>query len=94
MLVNTKQMVIAWSIAAAVLWVICSVLVALSPGAMTNMTGHMVHMDLAHTSLAMSLTGFVIGLLGWVILAAGFAWLLGSIYNYAGGRNKGNGNTG
>ena len=93
MLVNTKQMVIAWSIAAALLWVICSLLVALSPGSMTIMTGHMIHMELGHTTLAMSLTGFVVGLIGWVILAAGFAWLLGTIYNYAGSRNKSNGNT-
>ena len=91
MLVNTKQMVIAWSITAALLWIICSLLVGLSPGSMTAMTGHMIHMDLGHTSLAMSLTGFIIGLVGWVILAAGFAWLLGSIYNYVGGRNAGDG---
>ena len=88
MLVNTKQMVIAWSIAAALLWVFCSLLVALSPGPMTSMTGHMIHMDLTHTSLAMSLTGFFVGLISWVVLAATFAWLLGSIYNYAGNRNE------
>ena len=88
MLVNTKQMVIAWSIAAALLWVICSLLVALSPGGMTAMTGHMIHMDLGHTNLAMSLTGFIVGLIGWIILAAGFAWLLGTIYNYVGNRGS------
>ena len=93
MLVNAKQMVFAWSIAAAILWVICSLLVALSPGPMTSMTGHMIHMDLGQASLAMSLTGFIIGLIGWVILAAGFAWLLGTIYNYAGSRNNSNGKT-
>ena len=87
MLVNTKKMVIAWSIAAAVLWAICSLLVALSPGSMTTMTGHMIHMDLGHTGLAMSLTGFVVGLIGWIALAACFAWLLGTIYNYADGKN-------
>jgi uncharacterized protein HemY len=82
--VNTKHMVITWSIATALLWVICSLLVALSPGGMTAMTGHMIHMDLGHSYLAMSLTGFIIGLIGWIILAAGFAWLLGTIYNYVG----------
>ena len=87
MLVNTKKLVIAWSIAAALVWVICSVLVALSPGSMTAMTGHMIHMELGHTALAMSLTGFIVGLLGWVLLAAGFAWLFGTIYNYVGRQN-------
>lgn len=91
MLVNTKKMVIAWSIAAALLWAICSLLVALSPGSMTTMTGHMIHMDLTHTSLAMSLTGFIIGLIGWIILAASFAWLLGTVYNSADSRTKSNG---
>ena len=93
MLVNTKQMVIAWSIAAALLWLVCSLLVALSPGPMTSMTGHMIHMDLTHTSLAMSLTGFIFGLISWVVLAATFAWLLGSIYNYVGSRTKSDGKT-
>ena len=93
MLVNTKQIVIAWSIAAGLLWGICSALVALSPGSMTTMTGHMIHMDLGHTGLAMSMTGFVVGLIGWMILAAGFAWLFAIIYNYAGSRNKSNGKT-
>ena len=88
MLVNTKQMVIAWSIAAAALWIICSVLVALSPGQMTAMTGHMIHMDIAHTSLAMTRSGFIIGLIAWVVLAASFAWLLGTVYNYVGSRTK------
>jgi hypothetical protein len=90
MLVNTKKMVIAWSIAAALMWAVCSALVALSPGSMTTMTGHMMHMDLGHTSLSMSLTGFVVGLIGWTVLAAGFAWLFGAIYNYAGSPDKTN----
>jgi hypothetical protein len=88
MLVNTKQMVIAWSVAAALLWSICSVLVALSPASMTTMTGHMFHMDLEQAGLSMSLTGFIVGLIGWAALAAGFALLFGFIYNYAGNRNK------
>ena len=91
MLVNTKQIVIAWSIAAGLLWVICSVLVALYPGSMTTMTGHMIHMDLGHMGLAMTMTGFIVGLIGWMILAAGFAWLFAIIYNYAGSQNKSNG---
>ena len=81
MLINTKILIVAFAAAAGILWMVCSLLVALSPGPMTAMTGHMIHMDLTHNSLNMSQTGFVVGLIGWTILASGFAWILGIIYN-------------
>jgi len=81
MLINTKKLIVAFATATGILWIVCSLLVALSPGTMTAMTGHMIHMDLTHNSLNMSQTGFVVGLIGWMILAGGFAWILGIIYN-------------
>lgn len=87
MLIDTKRLAIVLAIGASVMWVICSILVALSPGSMTTLTGHMLHMNLEHTGLAMSMTGFIIGLIGWAILAGGSAWLLGTIYNFMVGKS-------
>lgn len=91
MLINTKQLAVAFAAATGVLWMVCSVLVTLSPEPMTTMTGHMLHMDLTHNALYMSLTGFIVGLIGWIILAGGFAWLLGAIYNAMVGRDMSDG---
>lgn len=94
MLLNTKQMTISFAVAAGVLWAVCSALVALSPALMTTMTGHMLHMDLTNNGLSMNMPGFFIGMIGWMIMAAAFAWLLGSIYNYSVGRKSDSGKAG
>ena len=80
MKLNPIMLGIASAITAAVLWVICSLLVVLLPGFMTNMTAGMMH-DAVAMSLTMSWLGFIYGLIGWVVSAAVAAWLLAIIYN-------------
>ena len=77
---NPITLGIASAIVAAVLWVVCSLLVVLLPEFMTHMTAGMMH-DAVAMSLSMSWLGFIYGLIGWVISAAIAAWLLAIAYN-------------
>ena len=88
MLINTNKFALAAAIATALAWSICSLLVMLAPSLMGNMTGHMLHMDLAEMGLTLSLSGFIFGFFGWVFMAGVFAWLLATIYNFVVGKPK------
>jgi len=66
---------------AAILWIICSLLVVGMPGQMMSMSGSMVHADLGNMSWAMTGTGFFVGLVAWTIVAALTGWVFGVLYN-------------
>ena len=72
---------LASAIAAALLWLVCSVIVFIIPGPMMGMSGHMVHANLSGMNWALSLTGILVGLIGWGLIAGIFAWLLAYSYN-------------
>ena len=59
----------------------CSLLVALLPGMMMNMTGDMVHADMSHMNWSMNLVGFLVGLVIWTLLAGITGWLVAIFYN-------------
>lgn len=65
----------------AILWVICSILVAVSPQMMMRMSGQMFHMDLSQMSWSMQWSGFFIGLVSWTVVAGFAGWLIGLLYN-------------
>jgi hypothetical protein len=69
----------------AILWVICSALVALLPGVSLTMSGHMLHMDVSTYTWTLTLGGFLFGLIIWTICAAVAGWLIALIYNATGG---------
>jgi uncharacterized protein DUF5676 len=46
-----------------------------------EMTAHMIHVDLTHTSWILTWSGFLVGLFGWVIFAGVTGTLLAVIYN-------------
>ena len=71
----------ASAVAFALLWLVCSLLVILIPGAMMETTGHMVHADLTNMQWRLGLTGFVFGLIAWSVLAGLTGWLVAAIYN-------------
>ena len=71
--------------ATAILWVVCSGLVALFAGSMATMAGHMFHMDGSSMELTMTFVGFLFGLILWTVCAAIAGWLIGVIYNAVGG---------
>lgn len=77
---------LAGGISTAIIWVICSALVALSPDMMWNMTEQMVHMDfqsLSHDmNWSLSMSGFVTGLIVWSVSVGVFLWLIAASYNY------------
>lgn len=72
---------IAAAISSGVAWVICSLLVVLLPNMMMEMSGHMVHMDIGEMGWHLTASGFVIGLIAWMISAGFIGWLLAWIYN-------------
>lgn len=81
MKLSAKALSMASAITVATFWLICSFLVAISPGSMMQMTGQMVHMDVAEASWSLNWGGFFFGLIVWTALAAIFGWLIAFIYN-------------
>ena len=81
MKINAVNFAIASALTAAIVWIICSLLVWTVPGGMMNATTNMVHMDMARTGWTISFMGVVLGLFAWSIFAGIFAWLLATIYN-------------
>lgn len=82
MLINTNKFAFSLAIAAGVIWEICTVLVMLLPEFMTTMMAHMMHMDLAKAGLTLTTSGFIVGLVGWMLLAGVFGWFMAKLYNY------------
>jgi len=72
---------LAAAYAVAVIWVFCSVLVALLPGMSMNMGGYMMHADFSGMSWHMGFAGFLVGLILWSLSAGIFGWLMAAIYN-------------
>ena len=88
-MINRRKLAIASAVCAGVLWVICSLLVALFPNPMLQMTAHMLHVDVTQISWTLTWSGFLIGLLGWITLAGVTGIILSAIYNrLVGNENK------
>ena len=81
MKLNATKFGVASAVAFAILWVICSLFVVVMPGMMMEMSGHMVHTDLAGIQWHMGLTSVVIGLFAWSFVAGITGWLVATIYN-------------
>jgi hypothetical protein len=78
---NANKLAMSFGISTAILWIICSAMVAVMPGPMMSITGHMYHANLEALEWTLTLAGFVIGLVGWVVSAAAAGWLIGWSYN-------------
>lgn len=81
MKINPLNFALASAITAAVVWIICSILIWMMPGAMMNMTTNLFHMEMGKTGFVLSPIGVVWGLIGWSLFAGIFAWILASVYN-------------
>jgi len=81
-MINKNSFAISCSITAGFLWLICSVLVVFIPESMMSMTGHMFHADLSNMLWTMTWSGFLTGLLSWVVVSGVTGLLLITIYNY------------
>ena len=71
----------AWAIAAAMLWVLCSLIVFGMPGASMTMSRHMMHSNMGNWAWAFSWTGFVSGLILWALSAFVFGGAIAWIYD-------------
>ena len=78
---NAFKFGMASAITAAILWLACSLLVMLMPSMMLSMSGEMVHMQQNEMGRHLTLTGVVIGLVAWFVVAGIAGWLLAAIYN-------------
>lgn len=56
-MINSSKLAMASALCAGLFWVLCSTLVVLFPQPMLQMTGNMVHVDLALTSWTMTWPG-------------------------------------
>ena len=81
MKINSLSFALASAITAAVIWIICSLLVWMIPGAMMNMTTNLFHMEMGKSGFTLSLLGVIWGLIGWSLFAGIFAWILATVYN-------------
>ena len=81
MKIDVRAATLSAAIGTAIVWTICSALVALAPSLSMGIMAPMVHGD--PSGLAWSLTwgGFLIGLFGWSLTAALLAWLAAGSYN-------------
>ena len=81
MTIDTGKFALAAGISAALLWLVCSILVWVAPGMMMSMTGHMLHADLGAVTWHMSLRGVIAGLAIWIGVASILGALIAGIYN-------------
>ena len=81
MKINALNFALASAITAAVIWIICSLLVWMIPGTMMSMTTNMMHMEMGKGDWILSPIGVIWGLIAWSLFAGIFAWILATIYN-------------
>ncbi len=81
MTLNANRLFFATVIVFAVLWIICSALVAVAPGMMLTATGYMVHAELETFRWSLTGGGFVGGLVLWSLIPGITVWLVAAAYN-------------
>lgn len=81
MKINPLNIALASATTTAIVWVICSLLVWLMPGAMMNLLGNMMHMEMGKGGWILSPISVIWGLIAWSLFVGIFAWILATIYN-------------
>ena len=81
MKMSAQALAVAVAAAFAIIWTLCSLLVLLFPSNMLTMTEHMFHADLDEFRWTLTWTGYVIGMLTWIVWAGITGWLAATIYN-------------
>lgn len=85
MKIQSMKMGVACALVFAALWVVCSFLVWLSPASMAAVSSHMLHLDVTHFSFTLTLTGILIGLVSWSLVAGLAGLLIAATYNLIAG---------
>ncbi len=81
MIISANKLFVATAVVFAVLWIICSALVALLPGMVLAATGYMVHSELESFRWSLTGTGFIGGLILWSLIPGITIWLIAAAYN-------------
>lgn len=81
MRLDARAFGVAAGAAAAVLFILCAVAVAIAPDATTAFASYLIHMDLSGMSRSLTFGSFVGGLLSWTVGTGLTFWLAASIYN-------------
>ena len=81
MRLDARAFAIAGGVTAALLFTICALAVAISPGSTTAMFGYLVHMDLSALPRTLTFGSFVGGLICWTLGTALTFGLVATIYN-------------
>jgi hypothetical protein len=81
MALNANKLFLATAVVFALLWIVCSALVALIPDIMLTMTGYMVHAELETFRWSLTGAGFVGGLVLWALVPGITVWLVAAAYN-------------
>lgn len=81
MRLDTRAFALAAGAAAAILFTLCALAVAIAPDPTTAFFGYLVHMDLSGLARTLTFGSFVGGLLAWTIGTALTFGLAATIYN-------------
>ncbi len=81
MKLNALALALAATATTVVLWIFCSLMVVLVPDMSMTMSSHMMHSDFTDMQWSMNLTGFIVGLIVWSLIAGITAWLVAVFYN-------------
>lgn len=81
MKLDPGKVALAAVLTTTILWIICSLVVAIFPGGTMHASGYMTHSDFSGMRWDMHLTGFVFGLIIWDLVVAVAGWGFATIYN-------------
>lgn len=72
---------LAVGVGAAILWLICSLVVAVAPDSAGSLTAQLFPVAPGHASVGVTWSGFFVGLCFWSIVSGIFVWLCAGLYN-------------
>ena len=81
MRIQARSLGIAVGIGAAVLWTICSLLVAVAPEPSMALTRSLFHVASGGPAWGITWAGYLVGLFVWTAGSGIFAWLCAFLYN-------------
>jgi hypothetical protein len=88
MRLDIRCFALAGGVAAALMFTLCALAVAIAPVATTQFLSFVIHYDLTDPVRVLTAANFVGGLLAWGIGTAGFMALLAWLYNLAVSRRE------
>jgi len=82
MKLNAIKLSFAAALATAIVWTVCTALIAILPANMMSLSGHMVHANLTGMNWLLTWSGYFAGLVLWSLIAASIGWMIAIFYNW------------